>query len=682
MRVRETHRSRSGILLATILSLGLLALLTTTVSGRDNGMMTVSVDSTGVQDTLDFDDSQDNSETENPTQPDTSGTSSENANAEDEEQALSPDSIRVEAEDELPESPDTLQGDRNEILEEPLESTSADSTNEEFHGEEPDRLPVPLQAEDSFPRPDINAEPDDPEFSLDSLIVPTGMDTAVAEAATRAVRRVMVGHEADSLASLFREMGRIRLEHAQPIAEYLKSIEHSTRKVGQEDSIQSSRRFRDAQMELSDALGDLGGLSIQQIDRAPRRARQSAAAHLENARGYLQKSVELDPMNRDSYDLLIQVYSALSFVQRSVDNYQRAIELQLVLMELNEDDPNIPMSIGNYYEIMGDPLKASVYYRMAQDKLLFHARFESQDRLPEEEEKYWTEYTKGLYQFAEAMYNDDDYMRVNRRLQYMGQRVADPTFDPNIEDRKRWKEITTLAETDSLDDIREARRLSEELLPDLQFARSRFLVQSFMARWDFTKLDERDRGLGILRSVLDSLQVEEINPDIDSLFVTEGIQAYVNRLRKQADYLTSLESDSVLGFAKDAVALYSQLCFFYGSMYLNDKNDPMAFKWYYQASMFQSQRQAEALKNLAMLSARNPRRVTLYGEAAVHPDLVHPLSLVDQKYVLKILRIAYHRLGNGPEMQRVKQRIDDVEAQLQLAGVTEETASAEEEEAP
>ncbi len=509
-------------------------------------------------------------------------------------------------------------------------------------------------------------EPEQAAAGPGSLYVPTGVDSSVAHAALLAADGVLIGHEADSLSKLLFERAKLEKEQGQPLARLLqKGLKAPETPPDPADTLRAfeTSLLADEEMRLvEDVLGrGVYQLSYGELREIRREVRQRAAGHLEAARDHLEQALEYNPWDNWSRIALLEVLEDLARLHQSLDNLDEAIEHTRILVQADRSNYFMVLQLADRYLLRGDSLKALENYRRAEDLLLTWARFPRADAEQTGQLKRSLdslEYADWLIAVREQMYLEQDLylgpdmVRDATRLVHMAREEvpADSQFASAARALLEWiawdeGNIHTAAERIPIIDLINegqhelARQRIAGIRDQLRAEQAKVEMDTLAALLDFGYLDEPEAALGRLKNMLRRHGFSEVDSSLDTLLLREGREPFARKLREQ--YLDLDEQ------WRGILNLYGSFCVVYANqLERHDRTREKAFVYYYQAALVPHKDQRFALMALANMSVQRPRKVVLYGEAALTSQLVGELAPLDRRTVYGLLVDAYRSLND------------------------------------
>jgi hypothetical protein len=492
-----------------------------------------------------------------------------------------------------------------------------------------------------------------------NLIVPAGVDSGVAVAATMAARSVLVGWKEDSLAQQYYEQGRLDLQEGKPLRDAVMKSKLAPQTVSPEDTTANAELFKqgdNAALKGDKALGNkrVREFSTEDLAKYPEAARQKAAEYYEQARDLFEQALEHNPWDQLTREALLLTYEDLIDLHRSLNAVDAEIAALRKYMDLYGERYGTLMRIARLEAEKGDTLQALLYSRKSEDALLTWAPL-STPNSTENSEGGWTsrEYANWLRAIQTECYFEivlglsDPAMNDLRRLKAVCRPDVDSAYahyadlqlewlgwdNGNITASKLWLEFDGYCQNNQWG---EARKTADTLLPILSNPTAIFQMEHLTARIDFQYLEQYEAGLNRMRTLLDQNGFAEVNSSLDSLLEHDGASGFVARMAAQRQSA----SPKIIELLDD----YGGGCLRYGWEIESKKRDrERAYIYYYQAALIPCQKQAQALSYLADMSRNQPDRAILYGETALDPELNSTLDPATRGSLYQTLREAYRR---------------------------------------
>jgi hypothetical protein len=497
---------------------------------------------------------------------------------------------------------------------------------------------------------------------LDTLKVPSGVDTMVALSAKLVARQVMIGVKEDSLAESLFQQGRVERKVGKPLWDLFEKGSTEPQDLTTADTLRSIELYNQAVSEAAkgDRLlgkGDLSGKTET--------VRRRVAQHYERARDLFEQALANNPWDTPTRDELIRTYQDLADLHRSLGDIDDAINaIQNYLHLYDKSDSNYRFLLGDCYALKGDRINALIQYRWAEDALLswapipantdFDTTLTALDPL---EYNLWINNIFRQCQLELDLGMPEPAMADLYRLKASsrGPKSADSLYYlwaknkidwlswdwGDLDAALLWDQVTEAINNGNWND---ARQLINQLLLRLNSPKAIFDARHLAVQLDFLKLGQTESALEQMREIIVQKGFGEVNFSLDTLLETLGAADFSKLM---SNYKNS--ADSTLA---ELIDEYGKWCLQYAVEVEEERSDKgTAFVYYYQSSLVPWKEQASALFNLAYLSKNQPEKVILFGETALAPGMVEGLSRTERVDLCKLLLNAYRRLNDKPHAE-------------------------------
>lgn len=514
---------------------------------------------------------------------------------------------------------------------------------------------------------------------LDSLIVPAGVDTFVALSATIAARQVLVGAKEESLATAYYQQGLAQTKEGKPLWELFKKSQSPQEEVAPEDTLENYKYYEQAydQMEKGDRIlkGKRPGydLFVEDLINHPEELRRRAARCYELARDLYEKAWTYNPWDEYTKYALIEAYSTLIEIHRSLGDIDDAIQAIENYLLWYPSQYYFQGLLGRCYAEKGDTLGALLAYRKAEDLLLFWAPIPMDEfdttitDLDNYEYRSWSYYVTEQISFELSLKMEEcalaDLYRLKRICStdhpadsaYFAQRKENCQYQidwlvwdgGDLAATQLWDQVKIAA---NLDQWGEARRMIDDLLPMLDVPDAIFEVEQYAARIDYVKLRQYESALERMRRLINQHGFKEVDSNLDTLLMKMGKDQFAEMM---AEFHQNAD-EKVIALLDD----YGDWCdnYAYGIETVQGRKET-AYIYYYQSAIIPWSGQAHALFNLAYISKNQPEKVILYGETAMTPQLNKGLRKGDREILYTYLLNAYRRLNDRPRAEYYHQEL-------------------------
>ncbi|RJP82332.1 MAG: hypothetical protein C4524_00855 [Candidatus Zixiibacteriota bacterium] len=519
------------------------------------------------------------------------------------------------------------------------------------------------------PRRGSKAESEPGISILDTLKVPTGVDTLVAVSAALAANRVMVGAVEESLATDLYQRGLEQSTQGKPVWDLLRQGMNSPEELPPEDTLKNIELFNQGvdQAERADKVlkGHPSRLTPAELRQYPEALRHRAAQYYEQARDLFERALKYNPWDLYARGELINTYMALGDLQLSLENYDEAIAAIENFLELDASRYDYRALLGDAHAARGDTLQALIEYRRAEDALLAWAPTPldpagdvARAGLDPQEYQDWIGiiYRQctaelALEQSASALAELHRLLAASRP-EYPSDsafaRYASNTIDWLMWDGgdiRAARLRNQVYEAGNQENWAEARRLVSQLLPRLDRREARFEIEKYAASVDFYRLALPDSALQRMRRLVNESGFAEMDADLDSLIELHGPEGFAEKMAWQR----AQAGEEV----RELLDLYGDMCVTYANEVFEARlgDRKTAYIYYFQAALIPWDGQAYALFCLADLARNQADRVVLYGESALRPELISGLKVDNLRNLYTLLLNAYRRLNDRPHAQ-------------------------------
>jgi tetratricopeptide (TPR) repeat protein len=456
------------------------------------------------------------------------------------------------------------------------------------------------------------------------IVVPAGVDTAIARQADSLSKALTVDLKAERQATELRRKGRSLVA----ASDSLWSMIESRQTVSQADSLAAIEEFNRAALALKEAAALQRGAKRSRGDEA---LQQRVLKYLQEARRYLEKAVLLNPFDLESRSWLARVYQSLATRFERRDDQRKAVEILENLVRLEKGEHVLFRRLGEAYYALGFWQEAYENFAEAA-RVLRQTAFEAvrDDDISRESLRQAPVDTSALFYYV--YYQGDTKAKqydTERALSYFRSAL---TLAPTAADSQSVAAYIDWIEWDA-GNIRAAEK-RDSLLRLLSKGRYEEAAKGFKALLGKLRSAEAKDEIEWRLAVLEYQRLNQKPSAVERL-------ARVVKRQARGTSGTGAENEQ-----RRYTEAYGTMCYNLGLENLT-KNRQTAFAYFLQAAATPWSGRAKSYLEIAKLSQNNPEAVIDNALAALKEASGLESEEVGQLY--RLLTAAYKRTGRFDE---------------------------------
>lgn len=479
------------------------------------------------------------------------------------------------------------------------------------------------------------------------LVVPAGVDSAVAMHADTLAKKLFVPWPEQQRARARADTARARVEQANALWQALLG-QRDRSQITPEDTLMAVRKFNEGGRNLKEA-----GRLQKGANANSARVRQRVVALLESARKSFEEAIILNPFDRNTRLWLGNVYQLLAKHNLARSNLEKAAEIFENLVRLDRSKPFLYAKLAETYMSLKQWDRALANFRRAEQVLRVTAPFNVPDSQPLNP-KTVASALDSANLFLYVYYQGDANIRMYRADSALFHLERALPLARKAEDREavvrtigwiNWDDGNIRASElrDSLATLVDEKKYAtaaqgyEYLTSILRTGRARREIQWRLALLEFSSLNKEEQALRRMKRVVDY---------------------YRNALNAHGDPADSLKN----AFYKD----YGTMCYNRGLYAAKQNKMRVAFAYFQQAAAVPWPQRAKSYLQIAKLSINSPKQAVAAAKAALEDR--DQLTTEEVLATLEIMTESLKKVGLFDEAKKFYLEAREIKARAQKNG--------------
>jgi tetratricopeptide (TPR) repeat protein len=468
-----------------------------------------------------------------------------------------------------------------------------------------------------------------------AIDVPPGVSPAVAARADSLTLGLFVPLESERKAQQLSNQAGAHWSASDSLWAILDSAKVGRKTVTKEDSVQAEQHTKSGDAEVKHAAK-----LVQEFDKTQERQLIiQASFHLDQARKALEKSVQLDPFNKSTQNLLALVYRTIATRFPHEMNYDKALHIWGTLIRLEPGEYKYHYKLAETYFLKQQWSEALDNFQKTEDNLLATAEVsplrvndpsKPVNAVIDSTTLFYSVWYQG--QCASRLLNAEQALHHLKRAWNLTPAKANRSAiestiawinwdDGNIRASVMLDTATALvnradrlAEQGSLTEAKKyykrATEVQEDMLSIIKTTHARHETEWTLAYIEYTHLNRQAAAVNRLLSIVESMPKDSLGAPLDSTY-------------------------------RNYFDTYGTMCHNLG-VDEQDTDRRLAYTYFLQATTIHWQGRAKSFLALADLSSSNPKQMVEYGERAL--ALSAQLAADELLRLHKLLVDGYRRL--------------------------------------